>query len=73
MLFYPFFHTACFLRSFTTAFVNILSEIFVKVGDKINIGQELGRMGSTGRSTGPHLDWRMEVRGIRIDPQLLIK
>ena len=26
-----------------------------------------------GRSTGPHLDWRMEINGTRIDPQLLIK
>ncbi len=50
-----------------------LSEIFVNVGDKIIVGQEVGRMGSTGRSTGPHLDWRMEIRGVRVDPQLLIK
>ena len=49
-----------------------LSEIFVSVGDNINIGEKVGRVGSTGRSTGPHLDWRMEVRGTRVDPQLLI-
>ena len=49
-----------------------LSEIFVSVGDKVDIGEKIGRVGSTGRSTGPHLDWRMEVRGIRVDPQLLI-
>ena len=49
-----------------------LSEIFVKVGEKVRIGQKIGLMGSTGRSTGPHLDWRMEVRGTRVDPQLLI-
>ena len=49
-----------------------LSEIFVGVGEKINKGQEIGRVGSTGRSTGPHLDWRMEINGTRIDPQLLI-
>ncbi len=49
-----------------------LSEIFVKVGDKVKIGEKIGRVGSTGRSTGPHLDWRMEVRGTRVDPQLLI-
>ena len=49
-----------------------LSEIFVKVGEKVYLGQEVGRIGSTGRSTGPHLDWRMEVNGTRIDPQLLI-
>ena len=50
-----------------------LSEIFVKVGEKVHLGQEIGRVGSTGRSTGPHLDWRMEINGTRIDPQLLIK
>ena len=50
-----------------------LSEIFVKVGDKVKIGEKIGRVGSTGRSTGPHLDWRMEINGTRIDPQLLIK
>ena len=49
-----------------------LSEIFVAVGDKVEIGEKIGRVGSTGRSTGPHLDWRMDIRGIRIDPQLLI-
>ena len=49
-----------------------LSEIFVSVGDKVDIGEKIGSVGSTGRSTGPHLDWRMEVRKVRIDPQLLI-
>ena len=49
-----------------------LSEIFVSVGDKVNIGEKIGRVGSTGRSTGPHLDWRMEVREVRVDPQLLV-
>ena len=47
--------------------------INVKVGEKVHLGQEIGRVGSTGRSTGPHLDWRMEINGTRIDPQLLIK
>ncbi len=49
-----------------------LSEIFVTVGERISKGQPIGRIGSTGRSTGPHLDWRMEVNGTRVDPQLLI-
>ena len=49
-----------------------LSEIFVDVGQKVYLGQEIGRGGSTGRSTGPHLDWRMEINGTRVDPQLLI-
>ena len=50
-----------------------LSEILVKEGDFIEKGQIIAKMGKTGRATGPHLDWRMELRGIRIDPQLLLK
>ena len=49
-----------------------LSEIFVKVGEKVKKGDKIGLMGSTGRSTGPHLDWRMEVGGIRVDPEIVL-
>ena len=50
-----------------------LSELHAKVGDSIEKGQLIGKLGSTGRATGPHLDWRMEVNGIRIDPALLVE
>ena len=30
-------------------------------------------MGDTGRAHGSHLDWRMEIRGVRVDPYLLVK
>ena len=49
-----------------------LSKITTKVGEQVYQGQKLGEIGSTGRSTGPHLDWRMEVHGVRIDPKLLL-
>ena len=49
-----------------------LSKIFVEVGEKVKKGDKIGLMGSTGRSTGPHLDWRMEVGGIRIDPEIVL-
>ena len=49
-----------------------LSKITVSVGDKIRIGQVMGETGNTGRSTGPHLDWRMNWRNKRIDPALLV-
>jgi len=49
-----------------------LSEIFFKVGDKVYKGDKIGLMGSTGRSTGPHVDWRMELRGVRIDPDIVL-
>jgi murein DD-endopeptidase MepM/ murein hydrolase activator NlpD len=46
-----------------------LSEIDVRVGDKIRIGQTIGRLGSTGRSTGPHLHYETRVDGEAVDPQ----
>ena len=49
-----------------------LNKILVKEGNVVSKGQLIGLMGETGRATGSHLDWRMELRGIRIDPYLLI-
>jgi murein DD-endopeptidase MepM/ murein hydrolase activator NlpD len=46
-----------------------LSQIDVKVGDEIRIGQIIGRMGSTGRSTGPHLHYETRIDGDAVDPQ----
>jgi murein DD-endopeptidase MepM/ murein hydrolase activator NlpD len=46
-----------------------LSEINVKVGDDVRIGQVVGHMGSTGRSTGPHLHYETRVNGEAVDPQ----
>ncbi len=48
-----------------------LSKVRVKVGDELKAGDIIGEVGSTGRATGPHLDWRMNWRDQRIDPQLL--
>jgi murein DD-endopeptidase MepM/ murein hydrolase activator NlpD len=49
-----------------------LSEIKVKKGDEVNIGDVIGLVGSTGRSTGPHLHWGVRVNNIRVDPLSLI-
>ena len=46
-----------------------LSQITVTVGDRIRVGQEVGRMGSTGRSTGPHLHYETRIDGEAVDPQ----
>ena len=49
-----------------------LSEVLVSVGDEVVTGDLLGKVGATGRVTGPHLDWRMSWGKERIDPQLLV-
>ena len=49
-----------------------LSRVSVSVGDEISQGDVLGEIGSSGRATGPHLDWRMSWRNERVDPQLLV-
>ena len=56
-----------------TSVYSHLSSINVKVGDKINKDQKIGEVGSTGRSTGPHLDWRINWFSERLDPALFIK
>jgi hypothetical protein len=49
-----------------------LSKLAVKVGDEVAQGDVIGRVGRTGRATGSHLDWRMNVGKTRIDPALLV-
>ncbi len=46
-----------------------LSKILVSVGEKIEIGQQIGNVGSTGRSTGPHLHYEVHKNGEKIDPK----
>jgi len=48
-----------------------LLDMQVKVGDIVPRGQVIGSVGSTGRSTGPHLDWRINWQNKRLDPQLI--
>ena len=45
-----------------------MSKILVKPGDTIKQGQIVGRVGSTGFATGPHLHWGLYINGIPIDP-----
>lgn len=49
-----------------------LHALHVNVGDEIQAGDLIGEIGATGRATGPHLDWRMNWGGVRIDPELLL-
>jgi murein DD-endopeptidase MepM/ murein hydrolase activator NlpD len=50
-----------------------LSAIDVAVGQSIKIGQIVGRVGSTGRSTGPHLHYETRVDGEAVDPQKFLR
>lgn len=49
-----------------------LSRIDVKVGDRVERGQQFGLVGATGRATGPHMHWGMSWFTVRVDPQLLL-
>ncbi|TNE59528.1 MAG: M23 family metallopeptidase [Alphaproteobacteria bacterium] len=49
-----------------------LSGVDVKVGDVVQTGDPLGRVGAKGRANGPHLDWRMYWQDQHIDPELLV-
>ena len=48
------------------------SELLVREGDFVRQGQVIGRVGATGRASGPHLHWGMKWNAARIDPKLLI-
>ena len=49
-----------------------LETVIVSVGDEINQGDIIGTVGSTGRSTGPHLDFRVNWFQTRLDPMSLV-
>ncbi len=55
----------------SSAFLH-LSKLLVKEGDVVKQGDKIALVGATGRVTGAHLDWRMNLFKRRIDPQLLV-
>jgi murein DD-endopeptidase MepM/ murein hydrolase activator NlpD len=55
---------------FSSSFLH-MSKVLVTVGQEVKAGDIIGEVGATGRATGAHLDWRMNWRDQRIDPQLL--
>jgi len=46
------------------------SQLLVKEGDRVRQGQVIGKIGMTGRATGPHLHWSIKWRNARLDPIL---
>lgn len=50
-----------------------LSEILVEAGTQVSKGDLIARIGSSGRSSGPHLDWRMNWLDRRVDPRQLVE
>lgn len=54
-----------------SAFLHCSSHV-VKVGDAVRQGQFIGRIGATGRATGPHLHWSLKWREAKLDPLLFV-
>lgn len=48
------------------------SELLVEEGERVKQGQVIGRIGSTGRATGPHLHWSIKWNSSRLDPLLFV-
>ncbi|MDF3864794.1 peptidoglycan DD-metalloendopeptidase family protein [Pseudomonas denitrificans (nom. rej.)] len=49
-----------------------MSKIDVKVGDAVPRGGVVGRVGATGRATGPHMHWNVSLNDARVDPAIFI-
>ena len=55
-----------------TSYYFHMSGIDVKVGQQLQAGDVVGQLGTTGRSTGPHLHWEVRVQGVITDPRNFI-
>ena len=51
---------------------DLRDKIFVELGDIVKQGEIIGTVGSSGRSTGPHLDVRLNWFGTRLDPATVL-
>ncbi|WP_420402643.1 M23 family metallopeptidase [Nisaea sp.] len=55
----------------SSAFLH-MQDVSVKVGQELKRGERMGTVGSTGRSTGAHLDWRINWFDVRVDAAVLV-
>lgn len=60
-------------RDGTESFYGHLSAQSVRVGQRVMQGQKVGELGSTGRSTGPHLDYRIKKNGETFNPMTVLR
>ena len=58
-------------QGFSSTFLH-LQKILVREGQRVKRGEIVGLLGASGRATGPHLDWRMNLRGKRVDPTTVV-
>jgi len=56
----------------TSSFIH-LSGALVKEGQRVEAGDAIAKVGSSGRATGPHLDWRVNWFSVRLDPALVLE
>lgn len=59
-------------NGYTTLYAH-LQQIYVTVGQRVNRGSAIGQMGSTGRSTGPHLHFEVAKNGVKLSPLTVLR